>query len=681
MSLREAASVVFGLAAVLPILVFVYLLAHAKLLQRIDVQIGLYSAVAVSLLGFVIFRRMVGQIARLAAGFQTAPELSEPSAEGDAKLAAVPGLGQVTEIGQVAGAFYGMLEDLRGATQRLEDLVFKLGTLNETVDLAARIPRIQDLLGQVLQTTMRAVRASTGSIMILDRERQTLRLAASRGIADEMVTGVEVRVGQGVAGKVVEHGEPVLVDDIEADPRLRESDAASHGKGAFICMPIRAGDRVVGVINMTKPSEAGSGGRQPFSTTDLQFLNALMTSIGYAVDNARLLEDARESARRLEAVVDDLKATQEELVRGETLRAIGQLASGMAHHLNNLFAVILGRSEMLLASAEGAAARRSLDIIRRSAQDGADVTRRVQRFSRLHPLSEPVAVDLNQLALHALELTRGRWQDETQPGRRIDVTVETGSVPLVVGEPAPLREALMNLVVNAMDAMPDGGQITVRTWVDGSRVRCAVTDTGVGMSDEVRRRALQPFFTTKGPKSTGLGLSVAYGAVHRYGGQLEIDSDAGRGTTVTISLPVAPPRPGPEPELEGAATPAGGLRILVVGAESDARSALGVLLEEQGHTAVKVADGEEALRRLEAGESFDLVLTDVELPRMSGWDLARDMRESWPRLPVGLVVGGREEAMSRDERHGVDLVVTKPFDAAQLREALLSARQRSTSPS
>jgi signal transduction histidine kinase len=683
MSLREAASVVFGLAAVLPILLFVYLLAHANLLQRTDVQIGLFSAVAVSVLGFVVFRRMVGQIARLAEGFQAAPRLSEPAAEGDAKLAAVPGLGQVTEISQVTGAFYGMLEDLRGATQRLEDLVFKLGTLNETVDLAARIPRIQDLLGQVLQTTMRAVRATTGSIMILDRERQTLRLAASRGFADEIAADVEVRVGQGVAGKVAEHGEPVLADDVEADPRFRESDAARYGSGAFICMPIRAGDRVIGVINMAKPREASGAGPQPFSTIDLQFLNALMTYIGYAVDNARLLEEAQESARRLQAVVDDLKTTQEELVRGETLRAIGQLASGMAHHLNNLFAVILGRSELLLGSVESAAARRSLDIIRRSAQDGADVTRRVQRFSRLHPLSEPVAVDLNQLALHVVELTRPRWQDEALAGRRIEMTVEPGPVPLVVGELAPLREALMNLILNAVDAMPDGGQATIRTWVEASRVRCAVTDTGIGMSDEVRRRALQPFFTTKGPKSTGLGLSVAYGAVHRYGGQLEIDSELGRGTTVTISLPVAPERPVVEPDLlEGAAAePAGGLRVLVIEDEAGARDALAGLLEEQGHTAVKVADGEEALGRLKAGEFFDLVLTDLEMPRMNGWDIARHIRQSWPQLPVGLIVGWGEEAMTREERQRVDLVVTRPFDAAQLRERLSSARARLTPPS
>ena len=537
MSLREAASVVFGLAAVLPLLLFVYLLSRADLLTHADVQIGLLCAVVVSILGFVVFRRMVGQVARLADGLRS--PTPDPSATGAAK---VPGLGQVTEIGQVTGVFYQMLEDLRGATQRLEDLVFKLGTLNETVELAARIPRIQDLLGQVLQTTMRAVRATVGTIMILDPESVTLRLAASRGVPPEVAPEAEVKMGDGVAGRVAKTGEPVQVDDVEADSRFRGPTAALYGNGSFICMPIRAGDRIIGVINMAKRKEAGDTRAQPFSAIDLQFLNALMTYIGYAVDNARLLEEAQESARRLQTVVDDLKATQEELVRGETLRAMGQLASGMAHHLNNLFAVILGRTELLLGSANGSPARRSLEIIQRAAEDGADVARRVQRFSRLHPLSPPVAVDLNQLGVDVVEQMRSRPQEATSGAAvPIDVTIELGAIPLAIGELAPVREALLNVLVNAIEAMPDGGRATVRTWVDGGRVRCAIADTGVGMSDDVRRRALQPFFTTKGPKSTGLGLSVAYGAVQRYAGTLEIESEPGRGTTVTISLPVAIP--------------------------------------------------------------------------------------------------------------------------------------------
>ncbi|HEY5985998.1 MAG TPA: GAF domain-containing protein, partial [Streptosporangiaceae bacterium] len=286
---------VFGLAALLPIMLLVALLSRYDILRHTDALLFVLLALVVSVLGFVVFRRMVDQVARLAQGLQ-APAAA--SATVDVKPAAVPGLGRVAEIGQVADAFHNMLDDLRTATQRLEDLVFKLGTLNEMVELSARIPRIQELLGLVLQTTMRAVRATVGSIMILDRDRRVLRLAASRGIPEDVAAAAEVKVGDGIAGKVVEMGEPVLVDDIEADPRFKQPNAPQYGSGSFICMPIRVGDRAVGVINMAKRRETSDPSTprlQPFSNTDLQFLNALMTYIGYAVDNARLLEEAQQS--------------------------------------------------------------------------------------------------------------------------------------------------------------------------------------------------------------------------------------------------------------------------------------------------------------------------------------------------------------------------------------------------
>jgi len=278
----------------------------------------------------------------------------------------------------------------------------------------------------------------------------------------------------------------------------------------------------------------------PFSSIDVQFLTALMAYVGYAVDNARLLEEAQDSARQLQGVVDDLRSTQDQLVRGETLRTIGQLSSGMTHHLNNLFAVILGRTELLLRNIESPATRRSLEAIQQTAQDGADIARRVQRFSRLPPVAQSLEVDLNQLAGEVVAVARSRGQDEE---RRIEITVEPGQIPPVIGEPTPLREALMSLLVNGIDAMAEGGQATIRTWVEAERVHCAVIDTGAGMTDEVRRRALEPFFTTKGPKGTGLGLSVAYATVMRYAGTLKIASAPGQGTTVTVSLPIAATAP------------------------------------------------------------------------------------------------------------------------------------------
>jgi signal transduction histidine kinase len=682
MSLREAASVVFALSALLPILLFVYLFSRHDLLRDTEAQIGLLAAVAVSILGFVVFRRMMAQISLLAQGFLAPAEAKAETLRRVERTGAVPGLGEVTEIGQVRDAFYHMLEDLRTSTQRLEDLVFKLGTLNEMVELAARIPRIQDLLGLVLQSTMRAVRATVGSIMIVDRDRTVLRLAASRGIPDDVGPAVEVKVGEGIAGKVVEMGEPVLVDDIATDPRFNKANNPQYGNGSFICMPIRVGDRVLGVINMAKKREHAMSDAlrpPPFSSTDLHFLNALMTYIGYAVDNSRLLEEAQTSASRLQTVVDDLQSTQTQLVRGETLRAMGQLSSGMAHHLNNLFAVILGRVELLLGKVEETSVRRSLEIIQRTAQDGAEVVRRVQRFSRVQPVSDAVAVDLNQLVQEVVELTRPRWQDEAQlRGSRIEVAVHPGVIGAAVGEPAPLREVLMNLLLNAADSISQTGRITLKTWTQDDRVYCSVSDTGAGMPDEIRRRALEPFFTTKGPKATGLGLSVAYGTVQRYGGTLTVESVEGQGTTVDVSLPSASATAQVARKSTGTGTKtAVPLRILVIDDELQVRSTLAEMLEEQGHSVTQAPGGREGLSYLESNpELVDVVISDLGMPDMTGWDVARTIQSRWPRMPMGLITGWGETEITREERGRVNFVITKPFDKALLSQTMSDIRPR-----
>jgi signal transduction histidine kinase len=675
MSLREAAAVIFVLVAVLPLMLFVAFLSVSDLISKTEAQFAAFMAVIIACLGFVVFRRLMDQIARLAREVNL-PILPDEPLPDATRPGRVPALGQVAEIGQLAGAFHQMLEDLRASTQRLEDLVFKLGTLNEVVELSARIPKIQDLLASVLQSTMRAVRANIGSIMLLDQEKLTLRIAASRGLPEGLQDEAEIQVGEGIAGRVAQIGEPVIVDDIETDPRFAKLNDSRYGTGSFMCMPVRVGDRVIGVLNLAK-KEDQSGGTviRAFTPTDLQFLNALMTYIGYAVDNARLLDEAQDAARKLQSVVDDLKATQAHLVRGETLSAIGKLASGMAHHLNNLFAVILGRLETLLVKVPDQEARRYLEIVQRAAQDGAEVVRRVQRFGRVQPVSRTVPVDLNQLAQEVLELTRPRWHNEALLRQiRIDTALDLGTIRPVAGELAPLREVLMNLLLNGIDAMPEGGRLILKTWMTGPDVHCSVSDTGAGMSEEVRHRALDPFFTTKGPKSTGLGLSVTYGIVQRHNGKLEIDSAPGRGTTVTVTLPamgtaMSAPAPAASPALPAPSH----LRVLIVDDEPEVRSALADMLEIAGHTAFQAAGGREALAWLEAGQPVDLVLTDMGMPGMMGSEVARAIRGRWPNLKIGLMTGWDEtEGLVADATSIVDFTLAKPFELKALTRAFVA---------
>jgi signal transduction histidine kinase len=575
---------------------------------------------------------------------------------------------------QMGEAFGRMLEDLRGSTERLEDLVFKLSTLNEVVELAARVPELQELLSLVLERTMRTVRAGIGSIMLLDHERQMLRVVAARGLPDDVVGSAEVRVGEGIAGKVVQIGEAVLVEDIAADPRFGKPNEPKYGSGAFMCLPVRVEDRIIGVVNLAKSAAAAPS--PAFSATDLQFLNTLMTHIAYALDNARLLQEARLSANRLRSAMEDLRTTQNRVVEGETLRAMGQMASGMAHHVNNLLAVISGRTQLLLVRAIDTETRRPLEIIQRAAFDAAEVVRRVLGFASMQSAPAAAAIDLNAVVREVVELTRPRWRDEAQmQALTIDVGLELGAIGPVAGEAPALREVVMNLVFNAIDALPAGGTIRIATWGADDWVFCAVADNGIGMDDAVRRRALEAFFTTKGPQATGLGLSVAHSIVQRHGGELSLRPNDGKGTVVTLRLPRAAAEPAaaePAPTPEGPA-----LRILVIDDEPTVREALADSLAEDGHAVLQAASGAEGLAHLAGGATVDVVVTDLGMPEMTGWDVARAVRTRHPGLPVGLITGWAVALeISAEERRGVDFLIAKPYTVEALRAALAGIQPR-----
>ena len=575
---------------------------------------------------------------------------------------------QARPTAQMGEAFGRMLDDLRGSTERLEDLVFKLSTLNEVVELAARVPQLNDLLSLVLERTMRTVRAGIGSIMLLDHERQLLRVVAARGLPEDVVGRAEVRVGEGIAGKVVQIGEPVLVEDISADPRFGKPNQPKYGSGAFMCLPVRVEDHIIGVVNLAKSAAAAPS--PAFSPTDLQFLNTLMTHIAYAVDNARLLQEARLSTNRLRSAMEDLRTTQTRVVEGETLRAMGQMASGMAHHVNNLLAIISGRTQLLLARKPSPETQRPLEIIQRATFDAAEVVRRVLGFASMHPAAAKAPVDVNEIVREVVELTRPRWRDEAQ--RRsltIDVSTELGQIARVAGEAPALREVVMNLIFNAIDALPDGGHIVVRTWSADAWVFCAVADDGVGMDDEIRRRALEAFFTTKGPQATGLGLSVAHSIVQRHGGELSLRPNEGKGTVITLRLPQVAPE---AVVAESAPSSAGrALRILVIDDEQPVRDALADSLAEDGHTVIAAASGPEGLARLADGVKVDVVMTDLGMPEMTGWDVARAVRTRHPGLPIGLITGWAVALeLSDEERHAVDFVIAKPYTTDALRSAL-----------
>jgi signal transduction histidine kinase/HAMP domain-containing protein len=549
--LRRAADTIFALISLLPLLLFVFFTWHFGRLDETMAQVGILLALIIALLGFVLFRQMVDRISER---IRDLNRVVEGGALGTVPLpeqsSVVPGLGPIAEIGDIAQAFSGMLRELRASTERLEDLVFKLGTLNDMVEMAARIPKIEDLLAHVLDRTMRAVSAGIGSIMLLDHERQVLRVAVGRGLGDHDHSRphVEVKVGEGIAGRVVQMGEAVLVDDIEKDPRFSRASDPKYGGGSFICMPLRVGDRIVGVVNLSKKESAPGAPTQTFVPTDLQFLNALMTYTAYAVDNARLFEEARAAAQRLEEVVEDQKLrltlAQQQMLQAAKLSALGELVAGVAHELNNPLTVLVGTADMIEAEAPPAL-QQHVQLMREGITAAQFVVRGLLTFGRQMPLAK-TRVDVVDLTEKVLALTFGELHVT-------DVKVSTEfapGLPPVWADANQLQQVLVNLITNAKQAMADvEGERRLRICLqpaDAGRVRIQVQDTGPGIPADVISKIFDPFVTTK-TEGTGLGLSISYGIIREHGGTLTVDSPSGRGATFTIELPIEARSIPPEP--------------------------------------------------------------------------------------------------------------------------------------
>jgi CheY-like chemotaxis protein len=356
------------------------------------------------------------------------------------------------------------------------------------------------------------------------------------------------------------------------------------------------------------------------------------------------------------------------------------MASGVAHDFNNVLAAILGRAQLLQRHVRDAKLAGWLQVIERSALDGAQTVRRLQEFARVRRDQPFGPVDLNAVVRDALEMTQSRWrEDALRQGIVIDARVSTTPDATVAGDAAELREVLTNLILNAVDAMPQGGALRVSTAVVGAGVELTVADTGVGIPAALRERIFDPFFTTKGPQGTGLGLSMTYGILSRHGARIAVESEEGRGSTFRITFPRGEPRAA-SPAAAAAAPPAiEGLRCLVVDDERAVAAVLGDVLEASGHRVVVLTDGAEAITRVQQ-EPFDVVFTDLAMPRVSGWDVAHAVKAAAPTVPVFLVTGFGVELSAAERRaHGIEAVFSKPLRIEDITRAVAGV-SRPTDP-
>jgi CheY-like chemotaxis protein len=371
----------------------------------------------------------------------------------------------------------------------------------------------------------------------------------------------------------------------------------------------------------------------------------------------------------------------------EKLSALGELASGVAHDFNNTLAGILGRAQLLQRTSDPEKLRRGLDIIIKTAEDGAKTVKRIQDFARQRRDHDFELVSVDQILMDASEITRPRWKNCAEASNiHISVELDIGSSAMVMGDDSELREVLVNMVFNAIDAMPEGGTLKLSSRTLGEKVTIAVGDTGVGMYPEVRSRIFDPFFTTKGKAGLGLGLAVSFGIIRRHGGDIEVESQYGNGTEFRVTLPVARIAETqlikreldfhPEEQCLPTRNLTKPMRLLVVDDEDFVRDLLGEILEAEDCLVELAQDGTEALALFREQE-FDGVFTDVGMPGMSGWELAREIRQVNKHVPIAIITGWGELVGSNEQRAaGVDWVIAKPFTAERIADLVREINAR-----
>ncbi len=555
-----------------------------------------------------------------------------------------------------------------GNAQLYEDSLAKIRQLTALYEVSKKLSSTLDL-DELLKNALELLRAQWGyrlcAILFLDREKQELYIRQVIGRDLNEVNHLRFRVGlDGIVGHVAESGEFLYVPDVSKEPRYIQEYSDVKSEAAF---PLKIRDQVMGVLDIESEEIMG------FDEEDLKALSALASQVSVFIENAQLFSD-------LKKTLQELKQAQDQVIQAEKLRAMGEMASGVAHDFNNVLAVILGNIQLLLHSFDHYGPeeiKERLKTIEKASKDGAETVRRIQDFTGKRRDREFIPLSLNDLIQEVAAITEPRWKDQAQKkGIHIELVKKLGKIPPILGNPSELREVLTNIIFNAVDAMPRGGQITLSTQAHSEDwVEMRIEDTGIGMTEEVRKRIFDPFFTTKGVTSSGLGMSVSYGIIKRHGGEILVESEYGKGTTFILHLPMGYGEEVKEVE-KRLEKPMGLMRsakILVIDDEEAVRDVLSRMLTAKGHQVEVASDGDEGIERFKQ-QPFDLVFTDLGMPKISGWEVGKTLKALNPKVPIAMITGwGMELNKEKMSENGIDLVISKPFNFEQVTQLINEA--------
>ena len=567
------------------------------------------------------------------------------------------------------------IDDLKAAEYKLRTQLERLGLLDRTTRAISSGQDPGNVLAIVMTTLERDFAIDLTCVCLYDAARSfVVESVGTRSSANAELVGIVKGSTLELDARGVDYctrGQLVYEPHLQTEPHTFPA-LASGGFGSFVTAPLGLEGTVRGVLVTARRVPEG------FSSDDCEFLRQLSHHLGLALNQAELYS-------ALQRAYEDLRQTQQRAVQEERLRALGQMASGIAHDINNalapatLYLDILREHDKQMTETS----RERLALVQRAIEDVANTVGRMREFYRRGGAEvDEAPLEVNPAIEHVVALTRARWDDmPKEQGLVIQVRTELGAdLPAIRCSQTELRDALTNLVLNAIDAMPRGGLLTVRSHLGAKGRLCIeVADTGIGMDAQTRMRCLEPFFTTKGDRGSGLGLAMVYGMANRCSGEIDIDSTPGVGTRITLSFPPVPKTPGAEP-VAGAATSRGTqaprrpLRILVIDDDPVVLTTVQSTLEIDGHRVVAADGGRQGVDEFLAkvgSEPYDVVITDLGMPYMDGRKVAAAVKAASPRTPVLLLTGWGQQMHAQDERpEHVDRILSKPPRLNELRQAL-----------
>ncbi|MEW6015395.1 MAG: ATP-binding protein [Candidatus Zixiibacteriota bacterium] len=460
--------------------------------------------------------------------------------------------------------------------------------------------------------------------------------------------------------KVIETGRYYFRDNLAVNfSNNIEKQLYQEGVRSTLLVPIMNGDNILGILGTGSPMSDN------YLLRHLHIIQTLADYLGKVFVIA-------ENKRSMDLYIRQLEEMQVQMTILENLRTIGELAGGVFHDLNNIIGGILGRSQIIANRLEGdfspekkAKIENDLRIIEQSAVDSGEILNRLRQLSRQKREQKKVVTDIESLIEDTLEMIKPRWRRiNEEKGQKVVLTKELEPDVKVLADQSELREVFTNLLLNALDAIPEGGEIAVRSRSKGPEAIVTLSDTGIGIPPEVMDKIFEPFFTTKGEKGTGLGLAITQRIIKEHGGQLKVESIPQKGTTFTIILPLAEPQRafgiiGESPEGNAGATRK--KRILIISDSSSFRGELSEALVQSHYEAISVDDSEEAIR-MSASQKFDLLIIDYD--RNGGFDLDFLARiKSFDHKVKAILVSKRDFGASIQElmSRGVDSLITLPF--------------------